>query len=694
MINITKQDAEKILKRSSEQFLKGNFRSAEILMSEFLEALPIFYSIKGVSGKRKAKKLSPQVSIIVVTYLHSDDFLELVSQLKPYADNKEYEVIFVTNDNETSAGLIPKFISNYKLVEIDINVGASIARNLGAEIALGHDLVFLDDDGSLDEGGIEALVKCKRENNAVCVRGKIKTKTPQSIQPSHYDRGSAVIPSISDIEGFVVWDKEAFLNVGGFAPLLWGHEGIHLMLKAFRFHSPIDFLYCPDAIFYHDFDQNPVKTKNKIDRHNFNSKYIRYDGYSVGNCIDRIKDYASNLFLSEIFNFKEHFFSKYLPHNGNELISIITTAKNAEEFIEDYTASLKNQTYQTFEIIFVDDGSKDQTLSKIKQLWKGDARLKVLELRKNNGRSNALNRAISMAKGQIYLIHDVDDVSNPHRFELTASYFDHHKDAKCLSFYMYNEQENYLVSRPFVSKITSIQARRLLGMPVGFTTFACRRSFARHDFDPTLKAGVDCDWLHRNLDAEESDGAFIPLPMVYYRRHEKQITSQKHGLQNSVAEKCLLDHHRKYIGDNVSNFAQTIKKSANLAPLSSGGDVNEIRKYYVFLKNMISKIESKEIADVYLSYLDYAHHEIAVSRLTDDYAKLSRAHDLVLNPKNKPSWKIREYVFFLPVLPFVKALAKPEHIDLYREKPGNLFVRLKDNKYKFVGRHLFGVKYY
>jgi cellulose synthase/poly-beta-1,6-N-acetylglucosamine synthase-like glycosyltransferase len=42
-------------------------------------------------------------------------------------------------------------------------------------------------------------------------------------------------------------------------------------------------------------------------------------------------------------------------------VSVVTTARNAEEFIPDFCRSWKSQTHANFEMIFVDDGSEDNT---------------------------------------------------------------------------------------------------------------------------------------------------------------------------------------------------------------------------------------------------------------------------------------------------------------------------------------------
>ena len=57
-------------------------------------------------------------------------------------------------------------------------------------------------------------------------------------------------------------------------------------------------------------------------------------------------------------------------------ISVIVTTYNSEKFISDSIESVLNQTYQNFEIIVVDDSSKDRTKSVIQKLIEKDSRIK------------------------------------------------------------------------------------------------------------------------------------------------------------------------------------------------------------------------------------------------------------------------------------------------------------------------------
>ena len=89
-------------------------------------------------------------------------------------------------------------------------------------------------------------------------------------------------------------------------------------------------------------------------------------------------------------------------------ISVIIPVYNCEDFIEESIRSILNQTFDDIEIIAIDDGSKDNTLSILNDLANDDSRLLVYS-QENQGSSVARNRAMSMAKGDYIYFFDADD---------------------------------------------------------------------------------------------------------------------------------------------------------------------------------------------------------------------------------------------------------------------------------------------
>lgn len=90
------------------------------------------------------------------------------------------------------------------------------------------------------------------------------------------------------------------------------------------------------------------------------------------------------------------------------LFSIIVPAYNVVEYLPRFYQSIIEQTFKNFEVIFVNDGSTDETLEIFKELSKNDKNIKYLNI-ENQGSGNARNVGLSIAKGKYILFLDPDD---------------------------------------------------------------------------------------------------------------------------------------------------------------------------------------------------------------------------------------------------------------------------------------------
>ena len=89
-------------------------------------------------------------------------------------------------------------------------------------------------------------------------------------------------------------------------------------------------------------------------------------------------------------------------------VSIIVPIYNSEKYLPQCIESILNQTYKNFELILVNDGSTDNSLSICESYAQKDERIEILNLQ-HNGVSNARNNGISKAKGEFICFVDSDD---------------------------------------------------------------------------------------------------------------------------------------------------------------------------------------------------------------------------------------------------------------------------------------------
>ena len=93
--------------------------------------------------------------------------------------------------------------------------------------------------------------------------------------------------------------------------------------------------------------------------------------------------------------------------NLSVVIPLYNEEKSLEELYNRTTLSLQSLS-DSFELIFIDDGSTDNSFSVLKDLHKKDSRVKAIRLRKNFGKAAALSAGFKDAKGEIIVTLDAD----------------------------------------------------------------------------------------------------------------------------------------------------------------------------------------------------------------------------------------------------------------------------------------------
>lgn len=101
------------------------------------------------------------------------------------------------------------------------------------------------------------------------------------------------------------------------------------------------------------------------------------------------------------------------------LVSFITTVFNGDQYLETCVRWMQRVDWPAIEMVIVNDGSTDGTGAIAARLASEDDRIKVYDFGRL-GRSRALNRALSLAQGEIIAIQDVDDYCLPGRLKSTV----------------------------------------------------------------------------------------------------------------------------------------------------------------------------------------------------------------------------------------------------------------------------------
>ena len=113
---------------------------------------------------------------------------------------------------------------------------------------------------------------------------------------------------------------------------------------------------------------------------------------------------------------------------NKKTLSVIMPVFNAERYLVDSISSILNQSFKDFEIILINDGSKDNSLNIIKKFKRLDKRIVLINNKSNRGLPKSINSGLRIAKGKYIARMDADDISMPDRFLIQFNYLEEHRD--------------------------------------------------------------------------------------------------------------------------------------------------------------------------------------------------------------------------------------------------------------------------
>ncbi len=157
-------------------------------------------------------------------------------------------------------------------------------------------------------------------------------------------------------------------------------------------------------------------------------------------------------------------------------LSIVVPLLNEQDSLEELFSRIKKICHQydySFEVIFVDDGSTDDSWQVIEYLSKFNTEIKAIRFRKNYGKSQALSAAFAMAKGEVIITMDADLQDFPEEIPNLYSMLVN-KNADIVSGWKQKRKDPKL-TKNLPSKLFNWVARKTSGVDL-------------HDFNCGLKA--------------------------------------------------------------------------------------------------------------------------------------------------------------------------------------------------------------
>ncbi len=206
------------------------------------------------------------------------------------------------------------------------------------------------------------------------------------------------------------------------------------------------------------------------------------------------------------------------------LVSIVLPTMNGSRFISTSIHSVLNQTYQNFELIVVDGGSKDDTLDIISSF--SDPRIQIIHQPLNSGRlPGALNLGFRHTSGDFYTWAQDDDYYEKNAIEVMVSFLQNHSDINMVyTNYWRIDGDGRVLGEASMGPTEDLDKRNSIGH-----CFLYRRQAAKEvgEYDVNYFMAEDVQYWMRMSKLGRI--AFIPECYYYHRFHTDSLTIKNHG---------------------------------------------------------------------------------------------------------------------------------------------------------------------
>lgn len=272
-------------------------------------------------------------------------------------------------------------------------------------------------------------------------------------------------------------------------------------------------------------------------------------------------------------------------------VSVLIACYNAEDYIKDCLQSLIVQTLDDYEIIIVDDGSTDRTVSIIHSVIDGVDNVTFSPRSHNLGTVKTRNELIGMARGRSEYIAwcDADDLYHIEKLKTQFNFLNKHPEyLGCGTWY-----KKFGTVRNKVLKFTLPEANKLFtcfGSPVGFPTFMLKNN-THVVFDESLDSGEDYAYLSELAKIGQITN--IKRFLTYYRVHAKQESTFNFQRQRNA---------HNIVCQRISQFY--LKDMEFLYPFINDPVINDVDSFYLFI-NIIRDLKQDKKNRILIALLDY-----------------------------------------------------------------------------------------
>ncbi len=211
-------------------------------------------------------------------------------------------------------------------------------------------------------------------------------------------------------------------------------------------------------------------------------------------------------------------------------LSIVIPLLNEEESLNelhDWIARVMQSNHFLYEIIFIDDGSTDNSWKVIESLCAKNPQAKGVRLRKNFGKSQALHAGFIRAQGEVVITMDADLQDNPE--EIPELYKLINEEAYDMVSGWKKRRYDSVISKNIPSKVFNWAARKTSG--VKLHDFNCGLKAFKNDVIKTIEVSGE---MHRYIPVLAKNAGFVNIGEKVVQHQSRKYGKTKFGAERFI----------------------------------------------------------------------------------------------------------------------------------------------------------------
>ena len=517
------------------------------------------------------------ISIVIPVY-NAEKYLEECLNSIKNQTYKNFEVILVNDGSiDNSESICKEFVESDTRFRyyLKANGGASSARNLGLDNVTGEYITFIDADDWVDENHLEVLINNIKENNSDMAvssikkfdnvsRFKFRVYSNQEKYLLNYNKLNreeflVILPKLIHASNSYkiavskLFKKELLSDVRFDESIVYG-EDLEFFFKIYNNISSISYV---DEVTY------VYRLHNERTSSKFNQQYVEQVLLIYKKIYEKIEELGLPTIhyyttIRDFLEFQKDFLENRVLFNEyqefletkeksvtypKDLISIIVPIYNVYPYLQLCLERIENQTYPHFEVLLINDGSRDNSKDICLEFAERDKRFKYIE-QKNAGLSAARNTGILNATGEFITFIDGDDFVEPNYLEelyytslkndseiVVGSYKKFNEEDNNYYIHVFDYREEHYKHRELIENIAQIE-RRGIEFETSWGTLFHKRLFENVLF-PVGK-NIEDTRINYKLYMESCKSSYIHKDLYVYR-------IRKGSLINTITENLLTD---------------------------------------------------------------------------------------------------------------------------------------------------------